>query len=216
MPLIIIQSEDTAVAEKLANTLMKKPGLQVKFVDFTSSAGKAEKPAKEVKLKMPKPDELKDALTEVKEELGVQALKDLLTAHGAKNLKTLDKKEWPTVMAEAMNLLKEANEDLDEDGDDDLGLDGDDDDDDLGLGLDDDDDDDDLGLDDDDDDDDDSSGTIDLPYVKKLASQYSDKLGIENQREIISKHGVGTSRSLGKAVGIKLAGSASLWLNGRW
>lgn len=196
MPLVIIQTETLSVASSIA-TAMEKKNLNVVVADFDDvpekAAAKAIPQKKEVILDMPKPAELKETLTEVKEELGVEALKDLLTVHDATSLKTLAKPEWPTIWAEAKNLLKEANEELggELEEEDDLGLGLDDDDeldnlgDDLDMG------DDDLGLGDED--------APDLATVKKLASKFADKHGIELQREIMSKFGIPTTRSLGKA-----------------
>lgn len=124
------------------------------------------------KLHVPSKKELKDALTELREEAGTETLKDLLKTHGAKNLATLEEDEWPSIYAEAKNLLDEE----DGDGDDDLDMDDDDD-----LDMDDD------GMDDDD---------VDFEEVKSAVQQFAKKNGRDEATEILEDNGLKSVRGL--------------------
>lgn len=92
--------------EKLAEKLMDKLGGK-KGVLSVGLATEAEEVQTEVEdLPMPKPNELKKLLTELKETLGKEALVNLYETHDAEKLKDLAKEEWPTVFAEATQLLE--------------------------------------------------------------------------------------------------------------
>lgn len=59
----------------------------------------------EPELYTPTQAELVKVLTSVKDDVSKDKLIELLKAHGASNLKTLDEAEWPAIYAEANNLL---------------------------------------------------------------------------------------------------------------
>lgn len=69
----------------------------------------------------PNADELKTILTQVRDEVSVDMLKEILTSFGATNLKTLEKSDWPSAYASAKAALGGS----DAGGDDDFGFDDD-------------------------------------------------------------------------------------------
>lgn len=195
-PIIIVTPADKKEASKLIKAFSKQK-LFAQIVDLPLVGGEldtGEKADKTQKGNLPKVtlQALKEVLTRVKEQLGSDVLKNLFVVHDCKKLGDLPKEEWPTMFAEAEALFKPADEEEMDPFD---LLDDEDEEDDLLSDLDDGDDDDDLDLDDDDE----LDSDITLDDVKKLASKYSDALGLDKQREILGKHGIPTTRSLGKA-----------------
>jgi hypothetical protein len=122
------------------------------------------------KLHVPSKKELKDTLTELREEAGSETLKDLLKTHGAKNLATLDEDEWPGIYAAAKNILDE----------------------DDGLG----DDDDDLDMDDDDDDLGGADADVDPEEVKAAVQKYAKANGRDEATDILKENGLNSVRGL--------------------
>ena len=192
---VIVSCQDAAHATKVIKWASKLDLVAVS-IGLPFAEAPASKPTKPGKKKLPPvtATALKEILTRVKDELGSDVLKNIFVTHDCKSLKALPEEEWPTVYAEAEALLDTPAEEEDEEMDAFDLLDDEEDDDDLGLDDDDEEDDDDLGLDSDDEDD-----APDLATVKTYASRYSDKHGLDAQREVLAKHGIPTTRSLGKA-----------------
>ena len=179
---VIVSCQDAAHATKVIKWASKLDLVAVS-IGLPFAEAPASKPTKPGKKKLPPvtATALKEILTRVKDELGSDVLKNIFVTHDCKSLKALPEEEWPTVYAEAEALLDTPAEEEDEEMDA------------FDL-LDDEEDDDDLGLDSDDEDD-----APDLATVKTYASRYSDKHGLDAQREVLAKHGIPTTRSLGKA-----------------
>lgn len=120
-------------------------------------------------LPMPTAQSLKKALIDVRDELGNDALRAIFKTHGAKNIQSLKKEEWPAAFAEATKLLKD-----DSDDDDDWG--------DLG-------DDDDIGTD----------KVPTAEEVKDACQAYAKENGKTAANDILSDNGLNTVRGLKKA-----------------
>lgn len=168
---LIIECKNEKVANKLSSKLDGKKGKGV--LSVTIQSAEDETPAD---LPMPKPAEIKKLLTEVKEVLGVEVLKDIYTTHDAEKLKDLEKDEWPTVFAEATSLLeahaeKEAGKkDKKGKGKKDKP---------VKKGKD--------------------NVKTDLDEVKKLCAKVASTDSLEASREILKEFGHNTTRTLGKA-----------------
>lgn len=216
-PIIIVTPKDKTQATALIKQFSKaKLFAQIVEVPLFDAPA-ADKPAKPGKLPTVDLPALKVILTRVKEELGSDVLKNLFVTHDCKKLGDLPKKEWATMHAEAEALLSPGDEVEDEEMDPFDLLDDDEEEEVDELGLDDDDDD--LGLDDDDeldleDTDGDEMDAPALEDVKKLASKFSDRHGLEKQREVLSKYGIATTRSLGKATPEQLTKISNAFLRG--
>lgn len=108
--------------EELADIIAKLKGVNVKVIDTKTAEDDLDDgfdtELEVEELKVPTADELKTVLTELRDSKGADIIKEILTSFGAKNLKTLEKLDWPAVYAAA----KEAGKDDDDDGfgDDDL------------------------------------------------------------------------------------------------
>lgn len=101
--LLQITCKNDKTAEKLIDKLEGKKG--VLDMGIVEPVEEEEELEQEEELYVPKGKELQALLTEVKEILGVDTLKDIYATHDAEKLKDLDKGDWPTVYAEAENLL---------------------------------------------------------------------------------------------------------------
>jgi len=123
-------------------------------------------------LHVPTADELKLRLTEVRDEKGVDMLKEILTSFGATNLKTLTQDDWPAAYAAAGEVLGAGG------AEDDMGFD------DL----------DDLGGDDLD-----ATDAPDADTVKALCQKYAAKNGKEKAAKILKDAGLNTVRGLAKS-----------------
>lgn len=129
-------------------------------------------------LKVPTAEELKTILTKLRDDKGADIIKEILTSFGAKNLKTLEKSDWPAVYAAAQEAMK--------DGDDGFGDDLDD----GGFGdLDD-------GADD---------TPLDPEVIKGLCQAYAKKNGKEKAIEVLKKAGLNSVRGIKSASDSALA-----------
>lgn len=211
-PIIIVTPADKAEATKLIKAFSKQK-LFAQIVDLPLVGGSLDdgEPAKDTKPtkgKLPPCTitALKEILTRVKEELGSDVLKNLFVVHDCKRLGDLDEKEYSTVYAEAEQLLNPGADEEEEMDPFDLLDDDEEEDDDL-FGMDDEDEDADL-------DDDLDADAPSLDEVKKTASKYSDRHGLDKQREILGKFGINTTRSLGKASAEQLTKIQALFVKG--
>lgn len=177
--LLIIECKKEKVAKKLLKQLDGGKGILNLTID-KDGGEKAVALPKKVKLEMPKAKALQTTLTKVKEVLGAETVVDIFTTHGATKLKDLPKDEWPTVYAEAENLLK-AHEEKTTKGKTAKG---------KGKPA--------------------AKGkgktttkskgkTIPLDEVKKVCSKVATKCSLDRQREILKDFGMNTTRGLGKA-----------------
>ena len=174
---LIIECKKEKVAKKLLKQLDGGKGILNLTIEESGGAAKTEK----VKLEMPEPKALKAILTKVQDTLGADTVVDIFTTHGATKLKNLPEDEWPTVYAEAENLLK-AHEEKAAKGKDKKAPA-------KGKGK-------------------DKPAakkkapakgkgkTISLEDLKKLCSKVSTKCGIDRQREILKDFGMNTTRGL--------------------
>lgn len=119
-------------------------------------------------------DQVKTAMTRVRDELGEETISELLTAFGATKLKDVAKDDWAALVAAANVALDGGNNDAP--GDDDFGLGEEEDD---GFGLDDD--------------------APDAETVKLTVQAYAKKHGKEKAQAILVKHGLNTVRGLASA-----------------
>jgi hypothetical protein len=188
---LIILPSDTEELNKALAALSK---LGVASAPVTLPAGKgkpAAKAAPEVEeeleqetLKPVTADQVKTAMTKVRDELGDDTVSEILTAFGAENLRGVDKSDWPALVAAANAALAGGGE-----GDD-------------GFGLDDDEGDDGFGLDDD------EGGEVDADEVKTAVQAYAKKHGKEKAQAILVKNGLNTVRGLASADNKTLAAIA--------
>lgn len=202
--LIIITAHDKKHAGKIIKQLSEFK-LHAQTLEIP---GSVDTPVEKKKLVPVTISALKEVLTKVKEELGSDVLKNLFVVHDCKKLGDLPEGEYATMFMEAEVLLNpDKVSDEDDPFDDPFDMLDDpesEDEDDLGL----DDDDDDLGLEDT------ETVTVDLDEVKKLASKYADKHGLDDQREVMGKFGIATTRSLGKATPEQLSKIAAKFTKG--
>jgi hypothetical protein len=129
-------------------------------------------------------DQVKTAMTRVRDELGDETITELLTAFGATKLKDVAKDDWSALVAAANAALNPAAGSGDDD--DGFGLDDDGDD---GFGL----------------DDDDGAAEVDAEEVKVNVQTYAKKHGKEKAQAILTKHGLNTVRGLASAANDVLA-----------
>lgn len=118
-------------------------------------------------------DQVKAAMTKVRDELGDETISELLTAFGAEKLKDVDKSDWSALVAAANAALASTGGGDDDDG----------------FGLDDEPEDDGFGLDDDGD-------APDAEEVKTAVQAYAKKHGKEKAQAILVKNGLNTVRGL--------------------
>lgn len=119
-------------------------------------------------------DQVKTAMTRVRDELGEETISELLTAFGATKLKDVAKDDWAALVAAANVALDGGSTDS---PDDDFGLDDEGDD---GFGLDDDE-------------------APDAETVKLTVQAYAKKHGKEKAQAILVKFGLNTVRGLASA-----------------
>lgn len=177
---LIVLPSDTAELEKVLAALSKlgvaSSGIST-AATTTKPAPKA-KPEPEVEEEQLAPvtaDQVKTAMTRVRDELGEETISELLTAFGATKLKDVAKDDWAALVAAANVALDGGNADTP--GDDDFGLDDDD-----GFGL-----------------DDDGGDAPDAETVKLTVQAYAKKHGKEKAQAILVKHGLNTVRGLASA-----------------
>lgn len=176
---LIVLPSDAAELEKVLAALSK---LGVASAAASIPAKEpAKAPAKEPKvetevLKAVTADQVKTAMTRVRDELGEDTITELLTAFGAEKLKDVDKADWSALVAAANAALDGAGGGEDDDG---FGLDDDGDD---GFGL-----------------DDDEGEAPDAEEVKTNVQAYAKKHGKEKAQAILVKNGLNTVRGLASA-----------------
>lgn len=177
--IVLPQNEDQmnkvlAALSKLGVSTAAAPVSTGKTTSKAASAP-ADEPedAAEENLKVPTGPELQAILTQVRDDLGQEALTEILTAFGASKLKELDKSDWPAAFAAAQQALGDGDDDdlLDDDGEDD----------------------DDLL-----DDGDDEEGP-DAEEVKTACQNYAKKHGKDKTNAILKKNGLNTVRGLASA-----------------
>lgn len=122
-------------------------------------------------------DQVKTAMTRVRDELGEETLSELLTAFGATKLKDVAKDDWAALVAAANVALDGGNTDTP--GDDDFGLEDEPEDDGFGL--------------------EDEPEAPDAETVKLTVQAYAKKHGKEKAQAILVKFGLNTVRGLASA-----------------
>lgn len=122
-------------------------------------------------------DQVKTAMTRVRDELGEETITELLTAFGATKLKEVAKDDWSALVAAANAALDGGKGEEDD-----------------GFGLDDEaEEDDGFGLDDDD------TPAVDAETVKITVQAYAKKHGKEKATALLQKFGLNTVRGLASA-----------------
>lgn len=187
---LIVLPTDTAELNKVLEALSKL-GVATSAVTTTATGkGKTTKPAEveeeleTEKLKPVTADQVKAAMTKVRDELGDDTISELLTAFGAEKLKDVDKSDWAALVAAAEAALGNGGSGDDDDG---FGLDDDD-----GFGL----------------DDDEGGDEVDAEEVKTAVQAYAKKHGKEKAQAILVKNGLNTVRGLASADNKTLAAIA--------
>jgi len=177
---LIVLPSDAAELEKVLAALTKL-GVAASNIAPAATAkaapAKAAKPEPEVEtetLPAVTADQVKTAMTRVRDELGDETLTEILTAFGATKLKDVAKDDWSALVAAANAALEPAGGGDDDDG----------------FGLDEDEDD--FGLDDGDD-------APDADEVKASVQAYAKKHGKEKAQAILVKNGLNTVRGLASA-----------------
>lgn len=177
---LIVLPSDAAELEKVLAALSKL-GVASAAASIPTKETSTKAPVKEPKvetevLKAVTADQVKTAMTRVRDELGDDTVTELLTAFGAENLRGVDKGDWPALVAAANAALEPAGGGDDDDG---FGLDDDGDD---GFGL-----------------DDDEGEAPDADEVKTNVQAYAKKHGKEKAQAILVKNGLNTVRGLASA-----------------
>lgn len=178
---LIVLPTDTAELNKVLEALSKLGVATSAVTTAATGKGKTTKPAEveeEPQTENLKPvtaDQVKAAMTKVRDELGDDTISELLTAFGAERLKDVDKSDWAALVAAAEAALGNGGSDDDDDG---FGLDDDD-----GFGL----------------DDDEGGDEVDAEEVKVSVQAYAKKHGKEKAQAILVKNGLNTVRGLASA-----------------
>lgn len=178
---LIVLPSDAAELEKVLAALTKL-GVAASNIAPAATAkaapAKATKPEPEVEtetLPAVTADQVKTAMTRVRDELGDETLTEILTAFGATKLKDVAKDDWSALVAAANAALEPAGG-----GDDDDGFGLDEDEDEFGL-------------------DEDEGDAPDADEVKAAVQAYAKKHGKEKAQAILVKNGLNTVRGLASA-----------------
>lgn len=174
--LIVLPSTTEELNKVLAALAPLGSGITVSATKPANTKGpaKEEPEVEEEKLAAVTADQVKTAMTRVRDELGEDTISELLTAFGATKLKDVAKDDWAALVAAANVALDGGNTDTPDD-------------DDLGLGEEEDDG---FGLEDD---------APDAETVKLTVQAYAKKHGKEKAQAILVKHGLNTVRGLASA-----------------
>ncbi len=175
--LIVLPSTTEELNKVLAALAPLGSGISVSTTKVANTKGpaKEEPEVEEEKLAAVTADQVKTAMTRVRDELGEDTISELLTAFGATKLKDVAKDDWAALVAAANVALDGGSSG----GDDGFGLDDDGDD---GFGL-----------------DDDEGEAPDAETVKVTVQAYAKKHGKEKAQAILVKHGLNTVRGLASA-----------------
>lgn len=182
--LIVLPSDTDELNKVLA--ALSKLGVSAASVSTAPAANSkpaAKEPEQDIEEETLPPvtaEQVKTAMTKVRDELGDDTITELLTAFGATKLKDVAKDDWSALVAAANAALSPAGGGDDDDG---FGLDEDDD----GFGL-----------------DDDEADAPDAETVKVTVQAYAKKHGKEKAQAILTKFGLNTVRGLASADGATL------------